>query len=159
MKMDNTGGRNIKDTVSKDALNTFRRNRVIAHTQLNEPCNKSSEMSDHEMGTNMFVLPDIDRTHIVICFFHTKGIFNQPQIMIDLTNPDAVMAYTNQAVQIRLGNFDRWEEKAKLTRDFLLSLPNARHRIEYVDFSYTAPFIRLKEQLKDADIQVNKGAQ
>ena len=78
---------------------------------------------------------------------------------VNVTNPNAVMAYTNQAVQIRLGNFDRWEEKAKLTRDFLLSLPNARHQIEYVDFSYTAPFIRLKEQLKDAEIQVNKGAQ
>lgn len=78
---------------------------------------------------------------------------------VNVTNPEAIMAYTNQAVQIRLGNFDRWEEKAKLTREFLLSLPNARHQIEYVDFSYTAPFIRLKEQLPDAEIQVNKGAQ
>lgn len=78
---------------------------------------------------------------------------------INVTNPDAIMAYTNQAVQIRLGNFERWDEKAKLTRDFLLNLPHARHQIEYVDFSYTAPFIRLKEQLVDAEIEVNKGAQ
>ncbi len=78
---------------------------------------------------------------------------------VNVTNPNAVMAYTNQAVQIRLGNFDRWEEKAKLTHDFLLSLSHARHQIEYVDFSYTAPFIRLKEQLTDAEIQVNKGDQ
>ena len=56
---------------------------------------------------------------------------------VNVTNPDAIMAYTNQAVQIRLGNFERWDEKAKLTRDFLLNLPHARHQIEYVDFSYT----------------------
>ena len=78
---------------------------------------------------------------------------------VNVTNPQAIMAYTNQAVQIRLGNFDRWEEKAKLTRDFLLSLPNARHQIEYVDFSYTAPFIRLKDKLVDPEIKVKDGAQ
>lgn len=78
---------------------------------------------------------------------------------VNVTNPDAIMAYTNQAVQIRLGNFDRWEEKAKLTRDFLLSLPKAKHQIEYVDFSYTAPFIRLKETLVDPTVKVNEKAQ
>lgn len=78
---------------------------------------------------------------------------------VNVTNPEAVMAYTNQAVQIRLGNFDRWDEKAKLTRDFLLNLPNARHQIEYVDFSYTAPFIRLKEKLADPEVKVKDGAQ
>ena len=78
---------------------------------------------------------------------------------INVTNPAAIMAYTNQSVQIRLGNFDRWEEKAKLTSDFLQNLPHARHRIEYVDFSFTAPFIRLKDQLVDPEIKVNKGAQ
>lgn len=78
---------------------------------------------------------------------------------INITNPDAIMAYTNQAVQIRLGNFDRWDEKAALTRDFLLGLPKAKHQIEYVDFSYTAPFIRLKDKLVDPEVKVNKGAQ
>lgn len=78
---------------------------------------------------------------------------------VNVTNPDAIMAYTNQAVQIRLGNFERWDEKAKLTRDFLLNLPHARHQIEYVDFSYTAPFIRLKDKLVDPDVKVNEKAQ
>ena len=78
---------------------------------------------------------------------------------VNVTNPDAIMAYTNQAVQIRLGNFERWDEKAKLTHDFLLSLPNARHQIEYVDFSYMAPFIRLKDKLVDPEIKVKEGAQ
>lgn len=78
---------------------------------------------------------------------------------VSVANPNMIMAYTNQAVQIRLGNYDRWEEKAGLTRDFLLSLPHAKHQIEYVDFSYTAPFIRLKDQLVDPEIKVHKGAQ
>ena len=78
---------------------------------------------------------------------------------INIANPHAVTAYTNQSVQIRLGDFDRWEEKARLTRDFLLSLPHAKHQIEFVDFSYTAPFIRLKEQLVNPEVQVHKGAQ
>lgn len=78
---------------------------------------------------------------------------------INITNPKAITAYTNQSVQIRLGDFDRWEEKARLTKDFLLSLPHAKHQIEFVDFSYTAPFIRLKEQLVDSEIEVHKGAQ
>ena len=78
---------------------------------------------------------------------------------INITNPKAITAYTNQSVQIRLGNFDRWEEKAKLTRDFLLSLPHAKHQIEFVDFRYTAPFIRLKEQLVHPEVEVHKGAQ
>ncbi|MCR5758407.1 MAG: FtsQ-type POTRA domain-containing protein [Selenomonas sp.] len=78
---------------------------------------------------------------------------------INVADPNAVMAYTNQAVQIRLGNFERWEEKAKLTREFLLDLPNARHPIEFVDFSYTAPFIRLRENLVDSEVKVNEKAQ
>ena len=78
---------------------------------------------------------------------------------VSIADPQAVTAYTNQAVQIRLGNFDRWDEKANLTRDFLLNLPNSRHQIEFVDFSYTAPFIRLKDKLVDPEVKVNEKAQ
>lgn len=78
---------------------------------------------------------------------------------VNVANPQAITAYTNQAVQIRLGNFDRWEEKAGLTDDFLRSLPQARHQIEFVDFRYTAPFIRLKEKMVETEIKVHEGAQ
>ncbi|MBQ5419732.1 MAG: FtsQ-type POTRA domain-containing protein [Selenomonas sp.] len=78
---------------------------------------------------------------------------------ISVANPEAVTAYTNQSVQIRLGNFERWEEKAEQTKEFLHNLPNSRHQIEFVDFSYTAPFIRLKDKLVDPEAKVNTKAQ
>ena len=78
---------------------------------------------------------------------------------ISVANPEAVTAYTNQSVQIRLGNFERWEEKAEQTKEFLHNLPNSRHQIEFVDFSYTAPFIRLKDKLVDPETKVNEKAQ
>ena len=78
---------------------------------------------------------------------------------VSIADPQAVTAYTNQAVQIRLGNFERWEEKAEQTKEFLHNLPNSRHQIEFVDFSYTAPFIRLKDKLVDPEAKVNAKAQ
>ncbi|MCR5440012.1 cell division protein FtsQ [Selenomonas sp. WCT3] len=78
---------------------------------------------------------------------------------INMTNPEQITAYTTNSVQIRLGNMDRMEEKAKLTQEFLDNLPNSRHPIEYVDFSYTAPFIRLKHMPTEKETVVNANAQ
>ena len=63
---------------------------------------------------------------------------------VSLASPEHVIAYTTGAVQIRLGALERLEEKAALTKTFLQDLKTARHPIEYVDFNYTAPFIRFK---------------
>ena len=64
-----------------------------------------------------------------------------------MTGEDYVVAYTNtsKAVQIRLGKLERLEEKARLTEDFLQDLELNPHRVEYVDFNYTAPFIKLAQ--------------
>ena len=78
---------------------------------------------------------------------------------VSVADPEAVTAYTNQSVQIRLGNFDRWDEKAEQTQEFLHNLPNSRHQIEFVDFRYTAPFIRLKDKLVAPEVKVKEGAQ
>lgn len=58
-----------------------------------------------------------------------------------------IVAYTNtaQAVQIRIGKLERLEEKARLTEDFLQDLELNPHKVEYVDFNYTAPFIKLAQ--------------
>ena len=58
-----------------------------------------------------------------------------------------VVAYTNseRAVQIRIGALERLEEKAHLTEDFLRDLETNPNAVEYVDFNYTAPFIKLAE--------------
>lgn len=60
---------------------------------------------------------------------------------------DYVVAYTDteQAVQIRIGKMERMDEKASLVDDFLRDLDNNPHEVEYVDFNYTAPFIKLAQ--------------
>ena len=60
---------------------------------------------------------------------------------------DYVVAYTDteQAVQIRIGKMERLDEKAHLVDDFLRDLDNNPHAVEYVDFNYTAPFIKLAQ--------------
>lgn len=66
---------------------------------------------------------------------------------IAIIEPEYVVAYTStsKAVQIRLGKLERLEEKAKLTEDFLQDLEVNPHKVEYVDFNYTAPFIKLAQ--------------
>ena len=58
-----------------------------------------------------------------------------------------VVAYTDmaRAVQIRIGKLERLEEKARLTENFLKDLEVNPHPVEYVDFNYTAPFIKLAQ--------------
>ena len=64
---------------------------------------------------------------------------------IAIINEDYIVAYTNtsKAVQIRIGKLERLEEKARLTDDFLQDLELNPHQVEYVDFNYTSPFIKL----------------
>ena len=61
---------------------------------------------------------------------------------------DYVVMYTDtapRAVQIRIGKLERLDEKARLTEDFLRDLETNPHPVEYVDFNYTAPFIKLAQ--------------
>ena len=62
---------------------------------------------------------------------------------VNITVPSAVVAYTKTALPIRLGELERIPEKAGLTQDFLQDQKTTRHTVEYVDFSYDAPFIKL----------------
>lgn len=72
---------------------------------------------------------------------------------VNIAVPESVVAYTNGRVQIRLGSLDRLDEKASLTDDFISDLRTSRHTIEYVDFSYEAPFIRMKDMPVDQDTE------
>ena len=64
---------------------------------------------------------------------------------ISIARPDYIVMYTTNSVQIRIGKMERLEEKAKLTKDFLEELKTSRHAIEFVDFNFTAPFIKLAQ--------------
>ena len=65
---------------------------------------------------------------------------------VNITVPSAVVAYTKTALPIRLGELERIPEKAGLTQDFLQDQKTTRHTVEYVDFSYDAPFIKLADK-------------
>ena len=65
---------------------------------------------------------------------------------VSLRNPDAVVAYTKKALPIRLGQLTGIPDKAALTQDFLRDQKTTRHTVEYVDFSYDAPFIKLADK-------------
>lgn len=67
---------------------------------------------------------------------------------VSLQHPGYTIAYTTSSVQIRLGDFDRLDEKARLTQGFLEDQKSNPYPVEYVDFSYTTPFIKLKIQPK-----------
>lgn len=64
---------------------------------------------------------------------------------VAIISSDYIVAYTatERAVQIRIGKLERMDEKAHLVQDFLKDLDNNPHAVEYVDFNYTAPFIKL----------------
>ena len=66
---------------------------------------------------------------------------------IAIVEADYVVLYsaTERPVQIRIGKLERLDEKARLTEDFLRDLETNPHPVEYVDFNYTAPFIKLAE--------------
>lgn len=64
---------------------------------------------------------------------------------IAIISEDYIVAYTNteRSVQIRIGKLERLDEKARLVEDFLKNLDSNPNPIEYIDFNYTAPFIKL----------------
>lgn len=64
---------------------------------------------------------------------------------VAIVSENYIVAYTNteRPVQIRIGKLERLEEKAHLTEDFLKNLDSNPNPIEYVDFNFTAPFIKL----------------
>lgn len=65
------------------------------------------------------------------------------EIAIVEENYIVLYSATERPVQIRIGKLERLDEKARLTEDFLRDLETNPHPVEYVDFNYTAPFIKL----------------
>lgn len=63
---------------------------------------------------------------------------------VGISNPEYVTAYTNGAVQIRIGKLDNLNEKADITNSFILELQTAKYPIEYIDMQYSSPFIKFR---------------
>jgi cell division protein FtsQ len=64
---------------------------------------------------------------------------------VNVAEPEHITAYTAGGVQIRLGTTERMVEKAKNTQNFLADLKSMKYPIEYIDFNYSAPFIKFKK--------------
>ena len=64
---------------------------------------------------------------------------------VNASDPAAFVAYTAKAVPMRLGGLERLEEEARLVEDFLQDQQTSPYAVEYVDFSYEVPVIRLKD--------------
>lgn len=66
---------------------------------------------------------------------------------IAIVEQDYIVMYTatERAVQIRIGKLERLDEKAMLTEDFLRDLATNPHSVEYIDFNYTSPFIKIAD--------------
>lgn len=63
---------------------------------------------------------------------------------VNMANQQELFVYTTNALQIRLGNTERMQEKARLTQEFLQDEKVSKLSIEYVDFNFVSPFIKLK---------------
>ena len=66
---------------------------------------------------------------------------------ISIVDGDYIVMFsaTEKPVQIRIGKLERLKEKARLTEDFLRDLESNPHEVEYVDFNFATPFIKLAD--------------
>lgn len=64
---------------------------------------------------------------------------------VNAASADQLIAYTNTSVQIKIGNNERLEDKAKVTQEFLGELKKTKLPIEYIDLNFASPFIKFKK--------------
>ncbi len=63
---------------------------------------------------------------------------------INIANPAAIMAYTNDGIQIKLGNIASPLEAARQTNEFFHDILKIKKPIQYVDFSCPFPVFKFK---------------
>ncbi|MDR3590090.1 MAG: FtsQ-type POTRA domain-containing protein [Negativicutes bacterium] len=54
--------------------------------------------------------------------------------------------YTAQFMTIRLGNGERLAEKARMTHDILIELGDKKAMVDYIDLTYTSPYIKFRQR-------------
>ena len=101
---------------------------------------------------------DLDRSGTVIAAYRAlhsvpiplitgmevKGLYLGDEVTDENVKKVLYFLYQIAAEALNQISEDRLDEKAVLTADFVKSLKTSRHAIDYVDFSYEAPFIKLK---------------
>jgi cell division protein FtsQ len=64
---------------------------------------------------------------------------------VNVKSPEQIVAYTVKSVHLRLGNSDKLVDQAKLTNDILHEISEKKMNVEYVDLTYSSPFIKMKQ--------------
>lgn len=106
------------------------------------PMITGAKVQDKYIGDNV----DDKIVKVILDFLQKMNIEALNKISeVAIISENYIVAYTNteRSVQIRIGKLERLDEKAHLTEDFLKNLDSNPNPIEYVDFNYTAPFIKL----------------
>ncbi|MEG6585946.1 cell division protein FtsQ/DivIB [Dendrosporobacter sp. 1207_IL3150] len=63
---------------------------------------------------------------------------------INFSSSGSMFAYTNNSVQIRIGTNENLADKANLTKDILKEITEKKLIVDYIDLSYSSPFIKFK---------------
>lgn len=97
---------------------------------------------------DLYIGDDVENEHIqkILDFLElldTASLNKISEVAIVAENYVVAYTATERPVQIRIGALERLDEKAKLTEDFLRDIDTNPNAVEYVDFNYTAPFIKL----------------
>lgn len=69
----------------------------------------------------------------------------QQIIQIDVTKPESIKAYSMKGTKIILGDINDPEVLASKTNDFFNDVKTAAIPIEYIDFSYSRPVLKIKQ--------------
>ena len=64
---------------------------------------------------------------------------------------NTIIGETVTGIVIRLGDLSNIESKARMTENFLEDIKQSPISAEYVDFKYDAPFMKMKEEIKNED--------
>lgn len=111
--------------------------------EMSIPMITGSRMEDKYIGDDV----DDDLVKRILYFLQKLDAESLEKISeVAIISADYIVAYTDteKSVQIRIGKLEeRTDEKAHLVQDFLHDLESNPHDVEYADFSYTAPFIKL----------------
>ncbi len=64
---------------------------------------------------------------------------------IHVSSTNDLTAYTLNHIQVRVGNTERLNEKAKMTCDILQEIHTKKIAIEYIDLNYASPYIKFRQ--------------
>lgn len=63
---------------------------------------------------------------------------------ISIKSNEEIFGYTVHSIQLRIGNTERIQEKAKFSNDILKEIRQKNMKVEYIDLNYASPFIKFK---------------